>query len=66
MKTVTPNIIGNEEDNPASQYASGQQYPSLNKQNNEGSMSLEGDTSNYKDITPSLIRGRRTKSKTRP
>ena len=65
MGSAMPNIIGNVEDNQASQFASAQGYPSLDRVNNEGSAPLEGDPSNYKDITPSLIRTRRTKSKTR-
>ena len=63
VNTTGPNIIGNVEDAQPIQSASGQLYPSLSSMNKEEQMSVGGDSSQFKDITGSLMRTRRNNSK---
>ena len=65
MNSAIPNIIGNVEDNLAPQFISTQPFPPLNAVNNERSMPVDVESSNFKDITPGLIRSKRSKSKAR-
>ena len=51
IKSAMPNIIGNVEDHETSQVVPAQAFPPLTRVNNEGSSGIEGDLSNYKDIT---------------
>ena len=65
VNTTGPNIIGNVEDVQPIQSASGQQYPSLSNVNKDEQMSVGGESSQFKDITGSLMRTRRNNSKSR-
>ena len=65
MNNDGPNIIGNVEDPQAVQTDPVHSYPSLNNINKDEQMSVEAPLNEYKDITGSLMRSRRSKSKTR-
>ena len=61
----TPNIIGNVEDISTPQLDPAHPYPSVNAMNKDDQMSAGGDSTQFKDITGTLVRNRRTKSKNR-
>ena len=61
---ATPNVIGNVEDMPDSQLNPGQSYPSLNNLQKADQVSVGANSSEFKDITPNLMRRRPSKSKT--
>ena len=63
--TAGPNIIGNVEDVQSARVEADQSYPALNTVIKEEQMSVGGDSSQFKDITPNLLRTRRNYSKSR-
>ena len=63
--TSGPNIIGNVEDVQSARVEADQSYPALNSVIKEEQMSVGGDSSQFKDITPNLLRTRRNNSKSR-
>ena len=65
VNTTGPNIIGNVEDMQGDKSESGQHYPSLSNMNKDEQMSVGGESSQFKDITGSLVHTRRNKSKQR-
>ena len=65
MNTGGPNIIGNVEDVQAPHTDPALSYPSLNNLNKDEQMSVEAAANDFKDITGSLVRTRRTNSKSR-
>ena len=60
-----PNIIGNVEDVQAPHTDPALSYLSLNNLNKDEQMSMEAAANEFKDITGSLVRTRRTNSKSR-
>ena len=60
-----PNVIGNVEDTPTPQFVPSQAYSPLNTVNKEDQMSMDAESSQFKDITSNLTRPRRNKSKNR-
>ena len=60
-----PNVIGNVEDMNSMQGVDVQQVSSLDPHENPPDESMTGDQESYRDITPSLKRAARNKSKTR-
>ena len=63
--TGSPNIIGNVEDLQSARVEADQSYSAMNTVIKEEQMSVGGDSSQFKDITPNLLRTRRNNSKSR-
>lgn len=65
LNNASPNIIGNVEDMASPHHDLSQSYPSLKNPSKEEEMAKGAGPSEFKDITPNLMRPPRNKSKNR-